>query len=36
VLRKLLGKVSGADTGNSKALVPTGLIIRDSTARPPG
>jgi DNA-binding LacI/PurR family transcriptional regulator len=35
-IQKLLGKVSGADTGNSKTLVPTELIVRASTARPPG
>lgn len=35
-IQKLLGQVSGADTGNSKTLVPTGLIACHSTARPPG
>jgi DNA-binding LacI/PurR family transcriptional regulator len=35
-IQKLLGKVSGADTRNSKTLVPTELIVRASTARPPG
>lgn len=34
-IQKLLGKVSGSGTGNSKTLVPTELVIRESTARPP-
>lgn len=34
-IQKLLGKVSGSDTGNSKTLIPTELVIRDSTATPP-
>jgi DNA-binding LacI/PurR family transcriptional regulator len=33
-IQKLLGKVSGADAGNSKTLVPTELIVRGSTAKP--
>jgi DNA-binding LacI/PurR family transcriptional regulator len=33
-IQKLLAKVSGLDTGNSKTLVPTELAIRDSTGRP--
>jgi DNA-binding LacI/PurR family transcriptional regulator len=35
-MQKLLGKVSGADSRNSKTLVPTELIIRSTTARPSG
>jgi DNA-binding LacI/PurR family transcriptional regulator len=35
-IQKLLGKVSGTDIGNSKTLVPTELVVRASTAPPPG
>jgi DNA-binding LacI/PurR family transcriptional regulator len=34
-IQKLPGKVPGADTGNSKTLVPAGLVARSSTGRPP-
>jgi DNA-binding LacI/PurR family transcriptional regulator len=35
-IQKLLGKVADADAGSSKTMVPTELVIRSSTARPPG
>ena len=35
-IRKLLQKVSGAATENDKTSVPTELIVRNSTAAPPG
>jgi 4-carboxymuconolactone decarboxylase len=34
-IRKLLRKVSGAAAGNDKTTVPTELIVRNSTGRPP-
>jgi DNA-binding LacI/PurR family transcriptional regulator len=35
-MRKLLAKVSGASTENDKTSFPTELIVRSSTAAPPG
>jgi len=35
-IQKLLHKVDNAGAGNDKTTVPTELIIRSSTGRPPG